>query len=112
MPDTHTIFCIIEGDNRIFPVKISSNEAVGSLKKAIKEEMPLTLSGIEAHSLTLYLVNVLEEELNVEDEMNKRPKALPVSSKLSQLFDPEPAAHTVHIIASLPPGRCLINHFT
>jgi hypothetical protein len=105
MSDTYTISCIIEGDDSTFPVQIKSNATVGSLKEVIREKNFVTLGGIDARKLTLYLVNVLEDELNVEDEMKKRPKALAVSRELGQVFDTGPAKNTIHIIVSVPPGR-------
>jgi hypothetical protein len=112
MSDTYTIFCILEGEDSGFPVQIESNAMVRSLKEVIREKNLLTLGGIDARRLTLYLVNVLEEKLNVEDEMKKGPKALSASRKLSRLFDTGPAKNTIHIIVSVPPGRQLTNAFT
>ena len=51
--------CWILGDDsrRVFPVKISSSETVGYLKKAIKDEKKPKLDAITADSLDLWKVS-------------------------------------------------------
>jgi Crinkler effector protein N-terminal domain len=58
--DPLSINCWILGDDytHVFPVKISSNEVVGHLKKAIKVEQHPLLNDIVADTLILYKVSI------------------------------------------------------
>jgi Crinkler effector protein N-terminal domain len=55
MPETMIkLFCWIFGDRELFAVKISPDETVFDLKKAIVAEKPNRLQGIDADSLRLW----------------------------------------------------------
>ena len=55
MPETMIkLFCWIFGDRELFAVKISPDETVFDLKKAIVAEKPNRLQGIDADSLCLW----------------------------------------------------------
>jgi hypothetical protein len=51
--------CWVIGDEplSVFPVKIASSETVGTLKKAIKDEMENSCGDLVAKSLMLWKVN-------------------------------------------------------
>ncbi|KAG8801350.1 hypothetical protein FRC17_006671 [Serendipita sp. 399] len=99
----YKIFCIIEGQNSPFPIKIISSETVGDLKDKIKEKDPITLGNFPVHTLTLYLVNVLDDDdLKRNAELLKKPTALKSTKRLSGLFPEGPAEDRVHILVQLP----------
>ena len=63
MPETMIkLFCWIFGDRQLFAVKISPDETVFDLKKAIVNEKPNRLQGIDADSRRLWKKEVTEEE--------------------------------------------------
>ncbi|KAF8949668.1 hypothetical protein BGZ46_005002, partial [Entomortierella lignicola] len=55
------LFCILDGDSTAFPVKIACDDTVGELKKAIKEEKPNDLQGLDADKLILFHVSITDE---------------------------------------------------
>ncbi|KAF9346179.1 hypothetical protein BGX34_004129 [Mortierella sp. NVP85] len=56
------IFCVIEGQTKSFSVKVPSDGTVDDLKKAIKEENPNTLEKVDAKDLTLWHVEIPDED--------------------------------------------------
>ena len=53
-----TIFCIIIGENRAFPVDIDNGHTVGDLTIEIKAEKLQRLATIDADALVLYQIDV------------------------------------------------------
>jgi hypothetical protein len=49
----YTLWCLIEGDNVLFPVKILSTQSIGKLKREIKKETSCTLEKFDAMDLIL-----------------------------------------------------------
>ncbi|KAG8810124.1 hypothetical protein FRC17_003081 [Serendipita sp. 399] len=101
--ESYKIFCIIEGQNSPFPIEIISSETVGDLKDKIKEKDPITLGNFPAHTLTLYLVNILDDDdLERNAELLEKPTALKSTKRLSGLFPEGPAEDRVHVLVQLP----------
>jgi hypothetical protein len=120
MSDTYTILYIIEGDKDAFPVKISSNDMVGSLKEAIRRQRFQTLAGVEAARLRLYHVALptvdpqnrqtqIDYAAKVQEEMDKSqppPELRDSVRTLTDVFnDIPPPRETLHIIVQRPSGR-------
>jgi hypothetical protein len=118
MSDTYTILYIIEGDKDVFPVKISSNGMVSSLKEAIRRQRFQTLASVEAARLRLYHVAIptrdpqnmdtgIDYAAKVQEEMSKSPPELTNSvRKLTHVFnDIPPPGGILHIIVQRPSGR-------
>jgi len=78
------LFCIIEGEKRLFPVDIPAQADVSDLKKKIQNERALsTLQGVDPHILELWKVCII----NIEYYHLCSPETLPLlpshQSKLS-----------------------------
>ncbi|KAF9095501.1 hypothetical protein BGX27_001265 [Mortierella sp. AM989] len=101
-----TLFCLVDGEDSPFPVKIESTESIGGLKKAIKAEIPDTFNGVDAKDLTLWRVSipVLEDDDDEElpillDNVSKADKKkLKATSELSDIFEETLPKKTIHII--------------
>ena len=100
MPETMIkLFCWIFGDPKTFPVKISPDETVGDLKKAIVTQKPNRLQGIDADSLRLWKKEISNEEkdglqlsdLNDNDELNEM-------HKVGYYFGYTPPEMKIHIV--------------
>jgi hypothetical protein len=118
----YTIFCIIEGEDSAFSVKIASHEPVDVLKKAIKIEKFKTLADIEADTLKLYHVSILMHDpqdmdmdidyaAKAQEEMSRRQPPLELrnpAKSLTRVFKDAPPKDTLHIIVRRPSGGLLI----
>ena len=100
--------CFLRDDDprHIFPIKIASTESVGTLKKAIKEEMKVTLEYVDAVALQLWNVSIpvdgsLKERVKML-ELRDEEELSPVV-KLLQVFPNIPVEGNVHIVAYCPP---------
>ncbi|KAK3806980.1 MAG: hypothetical protein J3Q66DRAFT_418650 [Benniella sp.] len=100
MTELLTLLCIIERWKACFPVDIERSKTVGHLKDAIKVECPVTLKDIAAKDLTLWRVEIPDEEKSFTvDNDNKIVKSadgsnypisqLEVAAELSKVFDTE-----------------------
>ena len=104
MPETMIkLFCWIFGDPKPFSVKISPDDTVYDLKKAIVTEKPNRLQGIDADSLRLWKKEVTEEEkdglqlsdLNDGDELR-------ATLDIGDYFEEAPPKRKIHIIVKIP----------
>jgi len=104
MPETIIkLFCWIFGDREPFLVKISPDETVDELKKAIVANNPNRLQGIDAVSLRLWKKEVTEEEkdglqlsdLNDGDELR-------ATLDIGDYFEEAPPKRKIHIIVKIP----------
>jgi hypothetical protein len=115
--ELYTIFCLIEGQENPFSVKITSNETVDQLKEAIKAKKFKTLEDVEADTLKLYHVSILTcDPINkktiinyvakAQEEMKKPqlPPKLDPASRLDDVFEGNPPERTLHIIVRIPSG--------
>jgi crinkler effector protein len=104
MPETMIkLFCWIFGDPKPFSVKISPDETVDDLKKAIVTVNPNRLQGIDAVSLRLWKKEISNEEkdglqlsdLNDNDELNEM-------HKVGYYFGYTPPEMKIHIVVRTP----------
>ena len=54
---TYRIWCLLEGENTLFPVLALPTISIGELKKLIKEEIAKGIN-VDAHHLTLWKVRM------------------------------------------------------
>ena len=92
--------CFVLGDQeeRVFPVKIPSNDNVGILKDEIKKKKAPHLDHIAASELDLWKVC-----LPIDDPTSKKPQTEPplkVNKRLSSLWKCEPSDDGLHIFIS------------
>ncbi|KAG5651228.1 hypothetical protein H0H81_009377 [Sphagnurus paluster] len=107
MTTTLSLLCYVLGDpsQSIFEVKITAEETVGDLKKAIKEKKKRAFDDIDAKSLVLWRVSVPcsqsikhdVEELNFADKKSLQPYEI-----LSDVFPDPLEKRTVHIAITRP----------
>jgi hypothetical protein len=115
--ELYTIFCLIEGQENPFSVKITSNETVDQLKQVIRKNQFETLTRIQANRLELYHVAILTcDPINkktiinyvakAQEEMKKPqlPPKLDPASRLDDVFEDNPPERTLHIIVRIPSG--------
>ncbi|KAG0258557.1 hypothetical protein BG011_003224 [Mortierella polycephala] len=110
MTKTLFLFCLISGElaSNAFPVKISSDETVGQLKKLIKTEKPNALEGIDAKDLVLWRVTIPvneydEDEIITTDKVDAK-RLLKGTETLSKAFKDGAPGDTIHIIITQPKG--------
>ncbi|KAF9236576.1 hypothetical protein BU15DRAFT_28414, partial [Melanogaster broomeanus] len=65
--------CWVHGEDvgKIFPVKISSTETVGELKKAIKNEKPVGFRDVDADDLDLYPFRPVDPDEDLENALKQ-----------------------------------------
>jgi hypothetical protein len=101
----YTVCCVIIGDDDAFTVNIQSDATVDELKKAIMAKKQYEL-GIATYRLTLYLVNIPDDDnlvVEAKKQLNtQRPPPLWASTELSTLFPETPAKGKVHILVRIP----------
>jgi len=99
------LFVFIIGLNTSLSVTIESSETVGDLKERILEKKPNDLKGVDAVRLTLYQVQLLDDETLEQSELHawKHPgkKKLFTSHPLSEIFPTDPPARTVSILVDI-----------
>ncbi|KAF8939336.1 hypothetical protein BGZ58_010047 [Dissophora ornata] len=106
MATTLTLFCLISGElaSNAFPVKISSDETVGQLKKAIIAENPNAFGNMDAKNLALWRVTVPVVAGNIAvrlDAIDQKEELLP-TDYLSDVFEEAPPKKAIHIIIKRP----------
>jgi Crinkler effector protein N-terminal domain len=99
------IWCVIDGEYKLYPIKILSSELVGTLKDKIKKTAANMFADIGARNLKLYHVEIsvhgdLKE--SVEHELSQNPTELPAWQKLAAVFKDGPKDEVVHIIVKPP----------
>jgi Crinkler effector protein N-terminal domain len=109
-PTKWKLFCIVVGGNTSFSVKISPDETVDDLKKKIKKEKEHDFAGFDADRLTLYLVNLPDDDdlaKNVKQPLTIEPLT-PLKKMTKQVEDLLPRGPTkerVHILVQTPDTR-------
>ncbi|KAF9216903.1 hypothetical protein BGZ59_007536 [Podila verticillata] len=104
------LFCLVDGESmaRVFPVKLSTDDSIGELRKLIKTEKAPEFDDIATNKLTLWRVSI-----PITDDDNEIPillntvtsdkKTLGPATRLSKVFPEELPEETVHIIVQRPP---------
>src|SRR3954469_7254080 len=64
-----TLFCVIHGESSPFPVKLPRSDTVGDLKKLIKAEKAPEFNNFPADKLTLWKINIPENEVNTIQQL-------------------------------------------
>jgi hypothetical protein len=106
-PQIYKIFCIFEGRRTPWSVKIENDKSVDDLKEAIKNKKSKVLADVDADDLTLYRLDIREDEQlveNIQQEMSKNPTLLFTSMKMTDLYSEGPPERSVHILVRLPSG--------
>jgi hypothetical protein len=106
MSDTYTIFCVLEGEDNAFGIKIQRNETVHFLKQEIKKQIT-DIGWIDARNLELYRVDApgksKKERLQaIRDLRELKGNELDPQDKLSELY-PSPAPEKMIHIVVVPP---------
>ena len=107
------IWCLLVGDDSIFPVEINGTQTVAHLKEVIKAK---TESPFPAHTHNLYLLNITgsDEEACIE-EANRRAQNLTTlqrldsSALLSNVFVRSGRAVDLSILRKLNPFAALLD---
>jgi Crinkler effector protein N-terminal domain len=92
---------VLEGDGRVFSVKIPKSGSVDGLKKAIKKEKENAFREVDADSLDLWMVCILDDDRLMENvhKLNLvNTRHLKPTAKLSKVFADAPEDDHVHII--------------
>jgi hypothetical protein len=106
----YTIYCVLadEQDFNVFPIKVEASTTVCELNKAIVQENPNDLKGIDAKDLTLYRVDVKEppatRKKKLEERISELYKEEPLDPflMLSEVYTSGPPNAMVHIIVQSP----------
>jgi Crinkler effector protein N-terminal domain len=106
----YTILCIITGETTPFSVTIDETQSVGELKDAIKKETEPELNAFDAHTLTLYRIDVngsnnesTRELQKISQDPSKNEELDPLD-KLRDVFKPTGPTHQMIQILVQPPG--------
>jgi hypothetical protein len=110
MSATLQLNCWVFGDDvsRVFPVKITNTESVGTLKKAIKEEKKPAFDHVTADSLALWKVSFpvnhsLQQNLANLDLTDET--SLSFVDDLFDLFSNVPPSKHLHIVVKPRVGK-------
>ncbi|KAG8790467.1 hypothetical protein FRC16_000864, partial [Serendipita sp. 398] len=106
IPTTLKIFCLLSGEENVFPAIIDGNESVGDLKNAIHKKIQ-SLSFTDAHLLDLYSLDVPDDDglLRAVKDMQKQGKfesPLRVTKRLFKVFPTALKDDIVHILVKAP----------
>jgi hypothetical protein len=105
-----TLLCLVKGNTlaNAFSVKISRDEPISELKKAIKAEKQNDFAGIDADRLKLWKVTIPGDQ---DDQLRNlilqdRDELLAIR-KISKYFPDSPPEEHIHVIVKLP-RKCLV----
>ncbi|KAK2467974.1 hypothetical protein APHAL10511_000269 [Amanita phalloides] len=99
--DDRRLFCLIEGDGRVFEVTVNINRSISHLKNIIhKSGEKGALSDIGAKDLTLLKVN---RDLNCEDSLSRLDgEKLLAWNLVGKYWLKQPDAGRLHVLVKLP----------
>ncbi|ORZ08563.1 hypothetical protein BCR41DRAFT_399242 [Lobosporangium transversale] len=99
MTDEISLVCILDGESTTFPVNFNPRRTICHLKNAIKKKKVNALQGIDANTLNLYHVSVLDEgtAVNITDVESKESLTRG-TSEIFEVFGTAPPKKTIHII--------------
>lgn len=101
--ESYRIFCLFVDEENPFSIFIKKSALVDDLKKRIKEERNDRLANIGANLLTLYQVEIADDEHALKNVTLKELFALRPTKKLEFYFPSTPKDEIVHIIIEPPP---------
>ena len=107
MSDKILLICWVYGDMNPFSVEISRQKIVDQLKQAIVAKKPNRFHGIDAESLTLWKVEIPDDDDAVKQNFEfKGSDILRPSSEIGDYFEGYPPKRRIHIIIRAPePGK-------
>ena len=107
--DIVTIICLVDGEfsEHAFAVDIGKKKLISHLKGEIKNKMPSRFTGVDADQLTLWKINIpddddaaLQDLVLIDDEANFTRKLWPTRTIEDALGDL--AVRHIHILVALP----------
>ena len=110
------LFCAIISENSLIPIKFNGTQTVGELKDVIKAKAAQTLALVDAHTLTLYKVNIdisnketspgVMKQISQSSIKVDRQELDPVDN-LSEYWGESdlPKRKTIHILVQMPRGE-------
>ncbi|KAF9405604.1 hypothetical protein BGZ76_006532, partial [Entomortierella beljakovae] len=100
------LFCILDGDSSPFEVELEADKSIAALKKAIRDEKPNDLQGIDADKLILYQVTVPDEGTQVNlDKIDSTTPLIKATARISKIFRRSLLPkETIHVIVERPTG--------
>jgi hypothetical protein len=106
-----TLFCLVDGEatSQAFSVDIEQTKAVDQLKKVIKTEKAPRFDDVAADELTLWKVEIPDDDDDEEIPFllnavsTKDKKKLKATRELNEFFTKPPPKKTIHIIVQRPP---------
>lgn len=111
MPETSTsdiitLFCLVFGDKEPFSVKISREQSVHELKKAIVAEQANSLRGIDASKLMLWTWIMTSKEIkNLQLSDFQEDDKLDATYEIREYFEDAAPKHRIHIIVVAPTSK-------
>ena len=100
--ESYRICCLFVDEENPFSIFIKKSALVDDLKKRIKEERNDRLANIGANFLTLYQVELTDDEHILKNVTSKGLFALRPTKKLEFYFPSTPKNEMVHIIIEPP----------
>src|ERR1044071_3568431 len=105
-----TLLCLVKGNTlaNAFSVKISRDEPVSELKKAIKAEKQNDFAGVDTDKLRLWKKEIPDDQNDLLSSLtlNDRDELL-ATKKISKYFPDSPPEEHIHVIVKLP-RKCLV----
>jgi len=102
----YTVVCIAVDEDPPFSVDIEKNETVDQLKKLIKLKRSDLFANIDPNTLSLYHVDLAEDDnlvTKVNEKLEGRLTPLSTASGLVDIFGSStPKGETIHIIVQPP----------
>ncbi len=105
-----TLFCLVKGNTlaNAFSVKISREEPISELKKAIKAEKQNDFAGVDADRLKLWNVTIPgDQDDQLRNLILQDSDELLAIRKISKYFPDPPLEEHIHVIVKLP-RKCLV----
>jgi len=105
-----TLLCLVKGNTtaNAFSVKISRDEPISELKKAIKAEKQNDFAGVDADKLKLWKVEIPGDRDNqLRNPILQDSDELLAIRKISKYFPDSPPEEHIHVIVKLP-CKCLV----
>jgi len=100
-----TLLCLVKGNTtaNAFSIKISRDEPISELKKAIKAEKHKTFHGIEADELKLWKKEIPDDQDDLLSNLTLNDgDSLLATKKISKYFPDSPPEEHIHVIVSPP----------
>ena len=104
-----TLLCLVKGNTlaNAFSVKISREEPISELKKAIKAEKQNDFAGVDADKLRLWKKEIPDDQDDLLSSLTPNDgDELLATKKISKYFPDSPPEEHIHVIVKLP-RKCL-----